>query len=105
MQKKGNRNGGHLNMDRRIIFNIVKQCIDRLDYYGLLASGAPEDEFDRESMEISAQLSENSTTHEIAAMIASVFERSFGNSERASSFLALASEIKRELSQNDTDKR
>ncbi len=36
-------------------FHIVKKYIDQMDYYGLLASGVPPDEFDIESKDISAR--------------------------------------------------
>ncbi len=39
-------------------FHIVKKYIDQTDYYALLASGAPSDEFDIESKEISARISD-----------------------------------------------
>lgn len=35
-------------------FSTVKKYIDQMDYYALLAGGAPSDEFDMESKEISA---------------------------------------------------
>ncbi len=37
-------------------FHIVKKYIDQMDYYALLASGAPSDEFDIESRGISARI-------------------------------------------------
>ena len=40
-------------------FLVIKKYIDQMDYYDLLASGAPSDEFDIESKEISARVQYN----------------------------------------------
>ena len=45
-------------------FHIVKKYIDQMDYYDLLASGAPSDEFDIESKEISARIRQEHTVWE-----------------------------------------
>ena len=54
-------------------FHVVKKYIDQMDYYGLLASGAPSNEFDIESKEISARISDDHSVQDIAEIIASVF--------------------------------
>lgn len=58
-------------------FLIIKKFIDRMDYYALLACGAPSDEFDNESMEISAKVHFDHSVQDIADIIASVFNAAF----------------------------
>lgn len=55
----------------------VKKYIDEMDYLGLLASHAPDDEFDEESTEISERLDDSQSVTEIAQIIAEVFNRWF----------------------------
>lgn len=65
------------------IYNIVKKHIDRYDFYDLLAFGAPEDEYDNESRQISEHISCDSTTEEIAEAIYAIMHRTLGDvSER-----------------------
>ena len=78
-------------------FHIVKKYIDQMDYYGLLASGAPSDEFDIESKEISARISDDRSAQDIAEIIASVFNEYFDEHDDATVFLAVAKQIEKEL--------
>ena len=59
-------------------FHIVKKHIDKMDYFDLLASGAPLDEFDIESKEISARVKcEHTDQKWITKMIWSAFRFSY----------------------------
>ena len=78
-------------------FHVVKKYIDQMDYYGLLASGAPSDEFDIESKEISARISDDRSAQDIAEIIASVFNEYFDEHDDATVFLAVAKQIEKEL--------
>ena len=80
------------------IFDIVKKNIDQMDYYALLAQGAPDDEFDIESARISLRITKDSDVIEIATIIADVFSYSFGESETAEKFMKWAIAIKNEIS-------
>ena len=85
-------------MDLNTVFPIVKKHIDELDYYGLLAGGAPSDEFDGESKEISAKINVGQSALDIAEIIAEVFNSQFSENEAASTFLSVAEAIKKDLS-------
>ena len=78
-------------------FHVVKKYIDQMDYYGLLASDAPSDEFDIESKEISARISNDHSVQDIAGIIASVFNECFDEHDDATVFLAVAKQIEKEL--------
>ena len=78
-------------------FLIVKKYIDQLDYYALLAGGAPSDEFDIESRIISEKISFDNSAEVIADIIASVFNRSFDEENNVPAFLSIAQQIKNEL--------
>ena len=79
-------------------YNIIKEHIDSIDYYSLLSGGAPNDEFDSESRAIAGLISTESTVEDIASIIASVFEKAFGNTENAKDYLNIATKIRDELS-------
>ena len=78
-------------------FLVVKKYIDQMDYYGLLACGAPSDEFDIETKEISARISDDHSVQDIAVIIASVFNEYFDKHDDATAFLSVAEQIKNEL--------
>jgi hypothetical protein len=78
-------------------FLVVKKYIDQMDYYALLAGGAPSDEFDLESKIISEKISCDNSAQEIADIIASVLNRSFDEDDNAPVFLSIAQLIKNEL--------
>ena len=78
-------------------FWVVKKYIDQMDYYGLLASGVPSDEFDIETKEISARIRYEHSAQDIAEIIASVFNEYFDEHDDATVFLAVAEQIEKEL--------
>ncbi len=59
-------------------FSVVKKYIDKLDCEGLLALGAPRDEYDRESQRICQMIDKNSPVSEISKAIISIFADSMG---------------------------
>jgi hypothetical protein len=68
-----------------------------MDYYALLASGAPSDEFDMESKEISARIRYEYSAQDIAEIIASVFNEYFDEHDDTTVFMPVAEQIKNEL--------
>ena len=85
-------------MSEKEKFLIIKKIIDQMDYQALLAGGAPSDEFDIESKEISKRVCYDHSVHEIADIIASVFNRYFNKCDDVDMFLSAAEQIKDELS-------
>ena len=77
-------------------FLVNKKFIDQMDYYALLAGGSPPDEFDLESKMISEMLHHDHSAQEIANIIASVFNKQFGEHDDASVFLSVAERSKSE---------
>ena len=84
-------------MHDKSLFLIVKKHVDEMDYYGLLAGGAPADEFDIETREICEGLCAGQSAEEIAGIIAAVFNAYFNEREEASTFLPTAENIKKDL--------
>lgn len=78
-------------------FRIIKKYIDQMDYYALLAGGAPSNEFDIESREISARIRDDHSAQDIAEIIAMVFNKYFGKHDDATVFLVIAEQIKNEI--------
>ena len=78
-------------------FLVIKKYIDQMDYYDLLASGAPSDEFDIESKEISSRVRYDHSVQDIAEIIASVFNEYFDEHDDATVFLVVAGQIEKEL--------
>lgn len=78
-------------------FLVIKKYIDQMDYYDLLASGAPSDEFDIESKEISSRVRYDHSVQDIAEIIASVFNEYFDEHDDATVFLVVAEQIEKEL--------
>ena len=78
-------------------FLVIKKYIDEMDYYALLASGAPSDEFDIETKEICARVQSDHSAQDIAGIIASVFNAHFNEHDDAAMFLAVAEQIEKEL--------
>ena len=68
--------------------------------YALLAGGAPADEFDAESLEISKAIHTDSSVFQIAAIIAQVFEKYFGEITPVNSFIQTAINIKEEIKES-----
>lgn len=79
------------------VFRIVKKYIDRMDYYGLLEGGAPKNEFDHESREISRRISDDLSAPEIAEVMAEVFNFCFNEQHSAVDFLPTAERIEKAL--------
>ena len=69
------------------LFKVVKDVIDKCDCEHLLCSGAPEDEYDRESEFITQRLSPNMTVPQISAVIARVMNEGFSTGWRSDDFL------------------
>lgn len=86
-----------MDVNMKIKLKIVKKHIDTLDYYGLLAGGAPSDEFENEARAIANKISDNCTTEEIAIVIAQVFAKAFGNKENIEDYMNTAIDIKNDL--------
>lgn len=78
----------------RCTFLIVKSVIDELDLYCLLEGGAPSDEFDIESKEISSRILNISTPEQIASVIAEVFNKYFDLHSQPSEYIKPATRIK-----------
>ena len=78
-------------------FSQVKRQIDRLDPENLLASHAPQDEYDAESRKISEQISHFDSPRQIAAVIAAVMQNAFGKPESPARFSETALAVRRAL--------
>ena len=78
-------------------YRIIKKHIDEMDYYSLLLHGAPGDEFDAESSEISRKITGNQTETDIAQIIAEVFNSSFARNDPTDFFTDCARKIYDEL--------
>ncbi len=78
-------------------FLVIKKYIDQMDHYDLLASGAPSDEFDIESKEISSRVRYDHSVQDIAEIIASVFNEYFDEHDDETVFLVVAEQIEKEL--------
>ena len=81
-------------MNKASLYQIVKPHIDQMDYYGLLASGAPKDEFDSEIQEICRRIRAEQSAAEIAEVIADVFNKNFDEANSMTDFLSVAEQIK-----------
>ena len=82
-------------------FYVVKKYIDQMDYYDLLANGAPSDEFDIESKEICTRVRCEHSVCEIAEIMALVFNEYFDEHDDATVFLAIAEQIKNAVAFSD----
>ena len=78
-------------------FRQVKRQIDLLDPENLLASHAPQDEYDAESRKISEQISHIDSPAQIAAVIAAVMQNAFGKPESPARFSETALAVRRAL--------
>lgn len=74
-------------------FLVVKAELNHLDPYGLLASGAPKDEFDDEARAISQRITSTSGVQDIAEAISAVLNDAFGLSDSASNYQPTAERI------------
>ena len=78
-------------MNRKYL--IVKKYVDEMDYYSLLSTGAPSNEFDTESQKISDKISSIHTEQDIAKIIAEVFNKEFGDRNTETHFMDCAKKI------------
>ena len=78
-------------------FDQIKRQIDRLDPHDLLASRAPQDEYDAESQKISARISFADSAEQIADVIAEVMQAAFGVPESPARYQETALNIRRAL--------
>jgi len=90
-------------MDEMSKYQLVKKAIDKLDVYGLLEGGAPDDEFDSESKEISDRISENDSIIQIAEVITDVFNKAFDLHDKPSVYCSTAEEIRHLLTGESLD--
>jgi hypothetical protein len=67
--------------DHETAVEVVAKAIRPWDPYGLIETGAPLDEFDREIARIAADLSGFKSAEDVAVAISSAFEASFGPGE------------------------
>ena len=74
-------------------FKIVKKYIDEYDYYGLLKNGAPCDEFDKYSLEISEIIDDKSTVEEIALVISEIMDNAFGKEINPNNYIEVSTKI------------
>ena len=63
--------------DRKTMFEVIKECVDRWDPYCLLGMGCPEDEFDYESKMIRDRIHKDSSFDEINKAVSEVFSSQF----------------------------
>ena len=84
-------------------YQLVKKAIDELDVYGLLEGGAPDDEFDSESKEISDRISEKDSIIQIAEVITDVFNKAFDFHDKPSVYYSTAEEIRHLLTGESLD--
>ena len=80
-------------MSKKTLYQIVKQAIDELDFYGLLKQGAPKEEFEDEALLISERLTGNDSIENIASIIADVFNEAFNEHRYASEYTPTAEKI------------
>lgn len=80
-------------MREDILFQNVKKQVDAIDVCDLLKAGAPQDEYDEESLMIARQLKNGMTVYSIANIIAQVMNCRFGEKFSADKFIACANQI------------
>lgn len=74
-------------------YEIIKKYLDEYDYYGLLAGGAPRDEFVGEAHGLAEIISEQDSADEIAAKLANTLDTAFGEKLGAEKFGEIARKI------------
>ncbi|WP_027207587.1 hypothetical protein [Butyrivibrio fibrisolvens] len=60
------------------LFSVVKTVLKKIDMYGLIEHGAPDDEFNTEAEMIIEQIRSGSSIEDISGIIADVLNRMFG---------------------------
>jgi hypothetical protein len=81
------------------LMETVGAAIKKLDPYGLIAGGAPSNEFDSEVAKISTEALKPTSVRDFASFIAEVLNESFGKGFSTDSCLPVAKEIRSELKQ------
>ena len=84
-------------MYKSVLFTIVKKRIDEFDPENLLGLGAPENEYDHESVRIADKIGDISTVEEIAGIISNIFEKSFDSDIKPEVYLEIAGSIKKDI--------
>ena len=84
-------------MNYNDIYPIVRRHIDKMDFYGLLADGAPSDEFEIEAEMVARAIRPDMSADEITLIIANIFNEQFSTSHPLSEFAPTAEGIKSEL--------
>ena len=80
----------HVNSFTQTKFNAVQSVLNQLDPYGLLASGAPADEFESEARAISRLITSRSSVDEIAQAIANVMNQAFDQHDSETTYTEAA---------------
>lgn len=75
--------------------------MDKIDVYGLLEHGAPNDEFETEAREISMQITKASSVEEIAKAISNVINKGFALETDYKRFMQDAENIYKKLRKNN----
>ena len=92
---------GNKQQDFILAEKIVRAAIHRIDPYGLLEGGSPEDEFDSEIRSITNQLQRCKTESDIAHAIARTLTSSFGEKFDPSEFREESNRVFLELKENE----
>ncbi len=75
------------------VYEIIKKHIDKLDYMGFLKMGAPDDEYDMESLLILKWMNASPSEKRIAKAICNVFSSMFGQKFEETDFSVVARDI------------
>ena len=78
-------------------FEIIKKYIDEYDYYGLLASHAPNDEFDSYSKKFADNITEEYSVEDIAKLLAETMDKAFAEEIQPKKFIDTARNIRKAL--------
>lgn len=79
------------------LFATIKQEIDKIDAYSLLARGCPKDEFDTETKGIYDKLNKGMDEKQIASIMKEIFCEMFNDNFSIDTFIEGAKIIEREL--------
>lgn len=82
------------------LYKLIKQEINKIDVYGLLNSGCPEDEFETEINLIYAKIKRGMNSKQIESIIATVFTNMFNEDFNPEYFENVSNKIERELNKN-----
>ena len=81
----------------RSVYDVVLKHLNRNDVYGLLAIGAPSDEYESEARMIANRISCVDTVRTIAGVIADVINHMSSENRSKDDYLGIAEEIKKDL--------